>query len=98
MEKPKKESQEYYDYNECRDYLEAKYDYDERDYAGRFTPTSNPNAGTNDIPVILGHSRRKPAQWLSPNPAVLCGTLKTQDLAAENGRRSVPRLSRWHFP
>lgn len=34
MEKPKKHSKEFYDYRECRDYLQQKYDYDERDLAG----------------------------------------------------------------
>jgi len=33
-EKPQKQVREYYDYNKCRDYLEAKYGYSERDYAG----------------------------------------------------------------
>jgi hypothetical protein len=33
--KPKKHTIEYYDYHECRDYLQEKYGYNERDYAGR---------------------------------------------------------------
>jgi hypothetical protein len=36
MEKPIKKKREYYDYNECRDYLQKKYDYDERDYAKKY--------------------------------------------------------------
>lgn len=36
MKKPTKQKIEYYDYSECRDYLEQKYGYDERDYAGKF--------------------------------------------------------------
>lgn len=34
--RPKKETRSYFDYNKCRDYLQAKYGYDERDYAGKF--------------------------------------------------------------
>lgn len=35
--KPGKRRRDYYDYNECRDYLQARYGYKERDYAGRYT-------------------------------------------------------------
>jgi len=35
MKKPGKRTKEYYDYHECRDYLQEKYSYDERDYAGK---------------------------------------------------------------
>ncbi len=34
--KPKKKKKEYYDYLEVRDYLQDKYGYDERDYAGKY--------------------------------------------------------------
>ena len=34
--KPKKQIKEYYDYHKCRDYLQEKFGYNERDYAGRF--------------------------------------------------------------
>jgi len=37
MNKPVKRVHEYYDYNECRNYLEEKYGYDERDYANKLT-------------------------------------------------------------
>lgn len=33
MDKPQKHTTTFYDYSECRDYLENKYGYDERDYA-----------------------------------------------------------------
>lgn len=36
MNKPQKETKTYYDYHKCRDYLQKKYKYDERDYAGRY--------------------------------------------------------------
>lgn len=36
LDKPKKKSRSYYDYIQCRDYLQAKYNYLERDYAGKF--------------------------------------------------------------
>ena len=36
MNKPTKKTKSYYDYNQCRNYLQEKYGYDERDYAGRF--------------------------------------------------------------
>lgn len=35
--KPVPQTKTYYNYNECRNYLQAKYGYNERDYAGRFT-------------------------------------------------------------
>lgn len=34
--KPKKKSRQSYDYSECRDFLEEKYGYSERDYLGRY--------------------------------------------------------------
>ena len=36
LEKPEPRIIKCYDYNACRDYLQEKYDYDERDYAGRY--------------------------------------------------------------
>lgn len=36
LEKPKQKIKKYYDYNKCRNYLEKKYNYDERDYAGKY--------------------------------------------------------------
>lgn len=36
MQKPQKYTKVYYDYNECREYLEKKYGYDERDYLGKY--------------------------------------------------------------
>lgn len=33
LKKPKKQTHRYYDYHECRDYLQKKFGYDERDYA-----------------------------------------------------------------
>jgi len=45
MKKPTKQTKEYYDYHDCRDYLQKKYGYDERDYAGEFTkPAKNSKA------------------------------------------------------
>jgi len=41
MNKPKLKKTAYYDYNECRNYLQEKYNYDERDYAGQFKKTKN---------------------------------------------------------
>lgn len=35
-EKPVPRTKTAYDYNQCRDYLEAKYGYEERDYVGMF--------------------------------------------------------------
>lgn len=50
MQKPKKHKKEYYDYNECRDYLQEKYGYDERDYLGMFTgKTVNDNVEYQDF-------------------------------------------------
>lgn len=37
MDKPIKHTRTYFDYHECRDYLQEKYRYDERDYAGYHT-------------------------------------------------------------
>lgn len=34
--KPQKRVRSCYDYRECRDYLQQKYGYDERDYAGKY--------------------------------------------------------------
>lgn len=34
--KPKKQTKGYYDYNQCRNYLQDKYNYDERDYAKKY--------------------------------------------------------------
>jgi hypothetical protein len=36
MDKPVKQTKEYYDYHECSRYLEQKYGYNERDVAGRW--------------------------------------------------------------
>lgn len=44
MNKPEKKTKSYYKYNECRDYLQKKYGYQERDYAGKFK-----NRGTKDV-------------------------------------------------
>lgn len=35
MEKPGKESREYYDYHKCVEYIEKKYDCELRNYAGK---------------------------------------------------------------
>jgi len=35
LEKPTKKQTEFYDYHECSEYLEKKYGYDERNYAGK---------------------------------------------------------------
>ena len=46
MKKPTKHENRCYDYHECKEYLQAKYRYDERDYAGKYR-----DAGlTDDIP------------------------------------------------
>jgi hypothetical protein len=36
LKKPRPKTRRAYDYNECRDWLEVKYGYDERDYARRY--------------------------------------------------------------
>ena len=36
MKKPKPRTQTYLDYNECCDYIEQKYGYDTRDFAGKY--------------------------------------------------------------
>lgn len=37
MKKPvKKARKPFYNYNKCRNFLQNKYDYEERDYAGKF--------------------------------------------------------------
>ena len=36
MTKPKVKTKKYLDYNECRNFLEEKYEYKERDYLGKF--------------------------------------------------------------
>lgn len=41
MNKPTPRTKIAYDYNECSAYLEDKYHYDERDYAGRRGPPRN---------------------------------------------------------
>lgn len=38
--KPTKKLKTYYDYNECCDYLQKKYKYNERDYSGRWKDKS----------------------------------------------------------
>jgi hypothetical protein len=45
MKKPTKKTKSYYDYIQCRDYLQKKYDYNERDYAGKFK-----NRDKEDVP------------------------------------------------
>ena len=35
LKKPQKKTKTYYDYHECRNYLQKKYGYDERNYAGK---------------------------------------------------------------
>ena len=35
MDKPQPKTMTYYDYTECRNYLQEKYGYNERDFAGR---------------------------------------------------------------
>lgn len=42
MEKPQKQVWFIYDYHECRNYLENKFGYDERDYAGHFIDENLP--------------------------------------------------------
>lgn len=49
VKKPDKKVMTYYDYDECRQYLEKKYGYDERDYAGRFTGRGNERAPYQDF-------------------------------------------------
>lgn len=36
MEKPKKHKREYYNYNECKEYINKKYNINIEDYEGRF--------------------------------------------------------------
>lgn len=38
--KPKIQTTSFYDYIECRDYLQRKFGYDERDFSGKFTHRS----------------------------------------------------------
>jgi hypothetical protein len=49
VDKPKPKTMKYWDYSECRNYVELKYGFTERDYAGRFTPKSNPEAPYQDF-------------------------------------------------
>ena len=37
VERPKKHTKTFYDYNECSEYLQQKYGYNERDVAGAIT-------------------------------------------------------------
>jgi len=37
MEKPQSKIKQYYDYHECRNYLQEKYGYDERDFSNQAT-------------------------------------------------------------
>lgn len=51
--KPQQKQTTYYDYNECRDYLQAKYGYDERDYAGHFKRKRGKLTGTDEsVPYL----------------------------------------------
>lgn len=44
---PKAKAKMALDYHECRDYLQEKYDYQERDYAGKWT-----NKSPDDVPYL----------------------------------------------
>lgn len=48
IDKPVKQTKTYYDYNECRNYLENKYGYDERDYSKRFKRKDGKLTGINN--------------------------------------------------
>ena len=50
--KPSQNVIHYYNYNECRNYLEKKYGYDERDYANKYVYDSNGMATkrNHDVP------------------------------------------------
>jgi len=51
MEKPKPKvvQRVSFDYNECRDYLQEKFGYNERDFAGKFSRDGNTDAPYQDF-------------------------------------------------
>lgn len=48
MDIPKKHTHHYYDYQELRNYLQTKYNYDERDYAGKYSSKDE----VKDVPYL----------------------------------------------
>jgi len=56
--KPTKKTRESLDYHECRDYLEDKYKFKERDYAGHFGPPA-----TNSRIVQAAMEEGRPPYW-----------------------------------
>ena len=49
MNKPTKQTKTCYDYHQCRNYLQDKYGYNERDYANRFKKPYNASAPYQDF-------------------------------------------------
>lgn len=50
LEKPKKKSKEYYDYRECRDFIENKFGYKTRDYLNKYNKSFNEEI--NDVKFL----------------------------------------------
>lgn len=74
MDKPQPKTLIYYDYHECRNYLQEKYGYNERDYAGHFTTHNNIKPYLNFWHWLIDHeeisngsyvtfSRENLAEW-----------------------------------
>jgi len=52
MKKPTKHSKEYYNYNKCRNYLEKKYKYKERDFANKYPNKKKPYEEDESKPYL----------------------------------------------
>jgi len=53
MNKPKQKSAKYYDYRECRDYIEKKYGYETRNFANRKYTGKPDDAPSQDFWLYL---------------------------------------------
>jgi len=67
MDKPVKKTREAFDYHECRDYLQDKYQYSERDYAGHFGEPAQNSPAVAAAPIEKNESvawdEERPPYW-----------------------------------
>ncbi len=79
LEKPEKTTESYHDYHKCRDYLQAKFGYDERDYMGKFRKGKGKITGERGEVPYLDFWR-----WVIDNYEIHNGCFVTFDRDALN--------------
>jgi hypothetical protein len=90
MTKPSKKIVTRYDYNECSEFLEKKYGYDERDYAARHKFWSECEKKTNK-------KFGKNGWYTTPRAEATPEQIEAIDYHEELLKAEPPYLDFWHF-